>query len=194
MLCRKAGVPDADVRGPITSHRARSTIATQLYNAEEPMSLLALKEWLGTAASSRRSDMPRSRPRNSHRLTLMRATSSVTSRLPKCCSTGRRSKAEQLEEVKRMSSSTLDMATVPILLGSVSASYGLLALRLLRAGELDARPGARSQYAQPASSACSIPGTSACSTILMFTASSRLATSHRITPAGSARAVASSCR
>lgn len=47
MLCRKAGVPDTDVRGPITSHRARSTIATQLYNAKEPMSLLALKEWLG---------------------------------------------------------------------------------------------------------------------------------------------------
>jgi integrase len=47
MLCRKAGVPDADVRGPITSHRARSTIATQLYNAKEPMSLRALKEWLG---------------------------------------------------------------------------------------------------------------------------------------------------
>jgi len=47
MLCRKAGVSDADVRSPITSHRARSTIATQLYNAKEPMSLLALKEWLG---------------------------------------------------------------------------------------------------------------------------------------------------
>ena len=47
MLCRKAGVPGSDVRGPITSHRARSTIATQLYNAKEPMSLLALKEWLG---------------------------------------------------------------------------------------------------------------------------------------------------
>lgn len=29
-LCRKAGVPTADVRGNITSHRARSTIATQL--------------------------------------------------------------------------------------------------------------------------------------------------------------------
>jgi hypothetical protein len=47
MLCRKAGVPGSDVRGHITSHRARSTIATQLYNAKEPMSLLALKEWLG---------------------------------------------------------------------------------------------------------------------------------------------------
>jgi hypothetical protein len=47
MLCRKARVPCSDTRGQITSHRARSTIATQLYNANEPMSLLALKEWLG---------------------------------------------------------------------------------------------------------------------------------------------------
>jgi integrase len=46
-LCRKAGVPRSDIRGHITSHRARSTIATQLYNANEPMSLLSLKEWLG---------------------------------------------------------------------------------------------------------------------------------------------------
>jgi integrase len=35
-LCAKAGVPSSDVRGNITSHRARSTIATQLYNAKEP--------------------------------------------------------------------------------------------------------------------------------------------------------------
>jgi hypothetical protein len=47
MLCRKAGVPESDARGGITSHRARSTIATQLYNAREPMSLLDLQEWLG---------------------------------------------------------------------------------------------------------------------------------------------------
>ena len=46
-LCRKAGVPQFDVRGPITSHRARSTIATQLFNAKEPMSLFELQEWLG---------------------------------------------------------------------------------------------------------------------------------------------------
>lgn len=39
MLCHKAGVPTADVRGNITSHRARSTIASQLYNAKEPMTL-----------------------------------------------------------------------------------------------------------------------------------------------------------
>lgn len=46
-LCKKAGVPEKDTRGSITSHRARSTIASQLYNAKQPMSLFALKEWLG---------------------------------------------------------------------------------------------------------------------------------------------------
>ena len=46
-LCAKAGVPDADIRGTITSHRARSTIASQLYNAKEPMTLFELQAWLG---------------------------------------------------------------------------------------------------------------------------------------------------
>ena len=46
-LCAKAGVPAADVRGSITSHRARSTIASQLYNAKEPMTLFELQAWLG---------------------------------------------------------------------------------------------------------------------------------------------------
>ncbi|MFG2582424.1 tyrosine-type recombinase/integrase [Streptomyces malaysiensis] len=46
-LCEKAGVPTADIRGNITSHRARSTIASQLYNAKEPMTLLELQAWLG---------------------------------------------------------------------------------------------------------------------------------------------------
>jgi integrase len=46
-LCRKAGVPAADARGSITSHRARSTIASQLYNAKEPMTLFELQAWLG---------------------------------------------------------------------------------------------------------------------------------------------------
>jgi integrase len=46
-LCTKGGVPRQDARGNITSHRARSTIATQLFNAAEPMSLFELQEWLG---------------------------------------------------------------------------------------------------------------------------------------------------
>ena len=47
LLCRKAGVPREDVRGAITGHRARATIATQLYNAKDPMSLFELQAWLG---------------------------------------------------------------------------------------------------------------------------------------------------
>ncbi|HKR60626.1 MAG TPA: site-specific integrase [Pyrinomonadaceae bacterium] len=46
ILCRKAGVPEMDARGPITSHRARATMASQLYNAREGMSVWDLKEWL----------------------------------------------------------------------------------------------------------------------------------------------------
>lgn len=47
LLCRKANIPQEDVRGRITSHRARSTIASQLANAREPMTLLELIQWLG---------------------------------------------------------------------------------------------------------------------------------------------------
>src|SRR5690606_2217680 len=47
ILCTRAGIPKADARGNITSHRARSTIASQLFNAKEPMSLFELQKWLG---------------------------------------------------------------------------------------------------------------------------------------------------
>ena len=47
ILCKKAGLPERDARGQITSHRARSTIASQLYNAKEPLSLFELQRWLG---------------------------------------------------------------------------------------------------------------------------------------------------
>lgn len=46
-LCWKAGVPRTDARGAITSHRARSTIASQLANARDPMTLFELQAWLG---------------------------------------------------------------------------------------------------------------------------------------------------
>jgi len=46
-LCERAGIPRADARGSISSHRARSTIASQLFNAREPMSLFELQAWLG---------------------------------------------------------------------------------------------------------------------------------------------------
>lgn len=47
ILCRKAGIPRSDARGRISSHRARSTIASQLFNAKDPMTLFELQAWLG---------------------------------------------------------------------------------------------------------------------------------------------------
>ena len=47
LLCRKAGLPLQDSRGRITSHRARATIASMLYNAKEPLDIFQLKEYLG---------------------------------------------------------------------------------------------------------------------------------------------------
>ena len=49
---RQGGRATADVRGNITSHRARSTIASQLYNAKEPMTLFELQAWLGHRSPS----------------------------------------------------------------------------------------------------------------------------------------------
>ena len=48
VLCRKAGHSHLRTSvANITTHRARSTIASQLFNAKEPMSLLELQKWLG---------------------------------------------------------------------------------------------------------------------------------------------------
>ncbi len=47
LLCKKAGVPEQDARGRITSHRARATIASQLYNSREPLDIFQLQKWLG---------------------------------------------------------------------------------------------------------------------------------------------------
>jgi integrase len=47
LLCRKAGIPARDSRGAITSHRARATIASLLYNAKDPLDVFELKEYLG---------------------------------------------------------------------------------------------------------------------------------------------------
>ncbi|RPD44119.1 hypothetical protein DNI29_22235 [Hymenobacter sediminis] len=45
LLCRKAGVDTEDSGLPITSHRARATLATQLYLAG--LDLFAIQKWLG---------------------------------------------------------------------------------------------------------------------------------------------------
>ena len=63
-LCRKAGVARSDVRGNITSHRARATIASQLFNSREPMSLFEPRPCLGHAAPwTRRGELLRCPPR-----------------------------------------------------------------------------------------------------------------------------------
>jgi integrase len=46
-LCRKANIPDEDSRGAITSHRARATIASMLYNAKDPLDIFQLQKYLG---------------------------------------------------------------------------------------------------------------------------------------------------
>ncbi len=52
MLLRRAGLPREDERGAITSHRARSTIATALYNAPDGMTIWELMQWLGHKSPS----------------------------------------------------------------------------------------------------------------------------------------------
>src|SRR5205807_10220318 len=47
ILCRKAKIPEQDSRGQITSHRARATIASMLYNAKNPLDIFQLKQYLG---------------------------------------------------------------------------------------------------------------------------------------------------
>jgi integrase len=47
LLCRKSGVPLEDSRGKITSHRARATIASMLYNAKEPLDVFQIQQYLG---------------------------------------------------------------------------------------------------------------------------------------------------
>jgi len=47
LLCRKAGIPIEDSRGKITSHRARATIASMLYNAKDPLDVFQLQQYLG---------------------------------------------------------------------------------------------------------------------------------------------------
>ena len=47
LLCHKSGIPLEDSRGKITSHRARATIASMLYNAKEPLDVFQIQKYLG---------------------------------------------------------------------------------------------------------------------------------------------------
>jgi hypothetical protein len=47
VLLRKAGLPPEDTHGAITSHRARATMATKLYNPASGLTPLEVMHWLG---------------------------------------------------------------------------------------------------------------------------------------------------
>jgi integrase len=47
ILLRKAGLPEDDTRGRITSHRGRATLATRLYNPSSGFASLEVMRWLG---------------------------------------------------------------------------------------------------------------------------------------------------
>jgi integrase len=80
-LCRKAGIPTRDTHGRITSHRARSTIASHLYNAKDPMSLFELQAWLGHRSPASTPSYAAITPPPWPGRTPMRATSPGTSAL-----------------------------------------------------------------------------------------------------------------
>jgi integrase len=46
-LIRRAGVPESDAKGAITSHRGRASVATLLVNGESGMSIIELMKWMG---------------------------------------------------------------------------------------------------------------------------------------------------
>jgi len=47
LLLTKAGLPESDSRGAITSHRARATLATSLYSPQSGMAAIEVMQWLG---------------------------------------------------------------------------------------------------------------------------------------------------
>ena len=111
LLCRKAGVPRDDVRGAITGHRARATIATQLYNAKDPMSLFELQAWLGHSSPHSTQHYARITP-----TTLTKAYTDAgyfarNVRRSRCCSNATRSPAAKPAAVSRSSTTTSGTAT-----------------------------------------------------------------------------------
>lgn len=62
ILCAKAGVPMADSRGPITSHRGRASAVTALANVPKGMSLIELMQWSGHSSPTSTMHYIRIRP------------------------------------------------------------------------------------------------------------------------------------
>jgi integrase len=84
-ICEKAGICVRDARGTITSHRARATIATQLFNSKEPLSLFELQAWLGHSSPQSTQYHARITPTDLPKRMAMRAASHATC-VPSRCS------------------------------------------------------------------------------------------------------------
>ncbi len=111
-LGRKAGVPLEDVRGRITSHRARATIASQLYNAK-PCHCSNSRNGLGIAPLPRRNITRRLLQPSWQNPTLMPGTSDATRVSSRSCSIRMRSRVGWQWEVHRGSFTTWGTATAP---------------------------------------------------------------------------------
>lgn len=113
MLWRKAGVPNADARGNITSHRPRSTIASQLYNAKGPMTLFELQNGSDTEPRKRPPTARRSPRTRRPGPTTTRATSPATSAPSRSSLTGTRSPPAPPRTATRGSTTPLATAGAP---------------------------------------------------------------------------------
>ena len=153
-LCAKAGVPTADVRGNITSHRARSTIASQLYNVKEPMSLFELQAWLGHQnpghhPALRRKDHPEHAQQGLHRSQVLRPQRAHYRDPPRPRGSHvRRCRPRRALAVLR----PRPQAVLLHLLRAVPAPHGLREMRLLHPEKLEQGPAPGSQ-GQPAAHA-----------------------------------------
>ncbi|WP_245599974.1 tyrosine-type recombinase/integrase [Embleya scabrispora] len=141
-LCRKAGVPNTDVRGNITSHRARSTIVSRLYNAKEPMTLFELQAWLGHRSPESPQHYAKITPN-----TLARAYNDAgyfarNVRTIESSSTATRSPRAPPPAATPGSTSTSATAGAPTHLRAMSAPHGLRPLRLLHPEGLQQRAAA----------------------------------------------------
>jgi hypothetical protein len=152
MLCRKAGVPTAEVRGTITSHRARSTIASQLYNAKEPMTLFELQAWLGHRSPQSTQYYAKISPNTLTRAYHDAGYFAATCAPSRSSSTVTPSPPAPSPRVNRGSATTSATATAATRFRAVSTSDGLRPLRLLHPEDLQHRPAPRGQ-GQPATHA-----------------------------------------
>jgi hypothetical protein len=146
--CAKASA-DRGCPRQITSDRARTTIASQLDNAKEPMTLLELQAWLGHRSPRTTQYHAKITP-----VTLAKAYNdggyfSRNVRTIESCSTATPSPQAPPRPANRGSTTTWATVSAPTRFSSSARTEGLRPLRPLRAQGLHESPAAGSQD-QPA--------------------------------------------